>query len=270
MILDNENGLLLIRNDQLGERIWRSDECYKLIFSPFGRGSYQTNHGDISIDKGEFLIFNPYEDHKQLRATKEKFLVEIKPSLLQEAADRLGIRAASPEFTLLSYKHPQISQWMILVRDFLSLNEGAGSVANQFFLDNSLTQLSIMMLQYGAGSHQIDFPSISSKAIINDVTNALKESYSEDWTLDEMAQVARLNKYQFSHLFKEELGLSPYSWLQLYRLLRSQYSLLHSNDPILSIALNQGFKSVSSYNQLFKKMYRKTPTEFRRIHGFNK
>ncbi|MGA9289157.1 MAG: AraC family transcriptional regulator [Anaerobacillus sp.] len=269
MILDNENGLLLMRNDQLGERYWRSDECYKLIFSPFGKGYYQTSHGDISIDKSEFVIFNPNEDHKQLLATKEKFVVEIQPSLLQDAAERMG-HNGSPEFSLLSYKHPQIRQWMTFVRDFLLLNEGTGSVIHQLFLDNSLTQLSILMLQYGAGSHQIEFPSITSKVTINDVTNALKESYRDDWTLDEMAQVARLNKYQFSHLFKEELGLSPYSWLQLYRLLRSQHALLHTNDSILSIALNHGFKSVSSYNQLFKKMYRKTPTEFRRIHGFNK
>ncbi|MFP3442344.1 hypothetical protein R0K18_31895, partial [Pantoea sp. SIMBA_133] len=75
--------------------------------------------------------------------------MEIKQSLLQETADQLGITETSPEFTLLSYKHPQIRQWMIFIRDFLALNEEVGSVTNQFFLDNSLTQLSIMMLQYG-------------------------------------------------------------------------------------------------------------------------
>ena len=205
---------------------WRSDECYKLIFSPFGKGYYQTNHGDISIDKGEFLILNPNEVHKQLRSIKEKFLVEIQPSMLQDAAEQIGHYVTSPEFSLISYKHPQIRQWMTFVRNFLSLNEAAGSVINQFFLDNSLTQLSIMMLQYGAGSHQVEFPSIKSKDNINDVINALKESYREDWTLDEMAKVARLNKYQFAHLFKEELGLSPYSWLQLYRLLRTSTLLI--------------------------------------------
>lgn len=269
MILDNDKGLLLMRNDRLGERDWRSDECYKLIFSPFGKGYYQTNHGDISIDKGGFLILNPNEIHKQIRSIKEKFLVEVQPSLLHDAAEQIGI-VTSPEFSMISYKHLQIRQWMMFIRDFLSLNETAGSVTNQFFLDNSLTQLSIMMLQYGTGSHQVEFPIIKSKDNINDVINALKESYLEDWTLDEMAKVARINKYQFAHLFKEEIGLSPYSWLQLYRLLRTQHTLLHSNEPILSIALNHGFKSVSSYNQLFKKIYRKTPTEFRRIHGFHK
>lgn len=48
MIIDNENGLLLMRSDSLDERNWRSDDCYKLVFSPFGKGNYQTTYGDIS------------------------------------------------------------------------------------------------------------------------------------------------------------------------------------------------------------------------------
>lgn len=267
MILNNNNGLLLMRHDQLNERDWRRDNCYKLIFSSFGKAEYQINQGDISIGQGEFFIFNPMVEHKQIKATKEKFLVEIQPSLLQETADQLGIKMLEPEFSLLSYRHPQILQWTSFIRDFLSLNVDSNPASNQLFLENSLTQVSILMLQYGAGSHQSQFPKMISKKNINDVLDALKESYQEDWTLIQMSTIARMSKYQFSHLFKEEIGLSPYSWLQLYRLFKSQKSLLFTNQSILTIALEHGFKSVSSYNQLFKKVYRKTPTEFRFIHG---
>ncbi|GGC77997.1 hypothetical protein GCM10007216_05670 [Thalassobacillus devorans] len=266
MILENENGLLLKRMDHLGERDWRSDPCYKIIFSPFGRGEYQTPHGDISIDQHAFFIFNPMDAHKQLLATREKFLIEVHPSMLQAASEQLGIGEKEPEFSLISYRHPLIRKWMAFVRDFLSLNEDSDPSTNQFFLENSLTQLSVMMLQYGTGSHQTEFPSFKSQVNINIVIDALKESYREDWTLDDMAAVARLNKYQLAHLFKEEVGLSPYSWLQLYRLFRSQSELLHTNQSILSIALQHGFNSVASYNRLFKKVYRKTPSEFRHIH----
>ncbi|SEA22479.1 AraC-type DNA-binding protein [Thalassobacillus cyri] len=270
MILDNENGLLLMRHDGLEERTWRSDTCYKLIFSYFGRGAYQTHSGDLSIEKDEFFIFNPEIDHKQLSVTQEKFLVEIQPSLLREAAERMGIKQAEPEFALISYKHPQVRQWVSFIRDFLSIHELSGSISGQFFLDNSLTQLSILMLQFGPGSHMNTFPAVKCEANINLVLTALRESYNEDWTLDQMAMVARMNKYQFAHMFKSELGVSPYSWLQLYRLFRSQYSLLNTHESILSIALQHGFKSVSSYNQLFKKVYRKTPGEFRRFNGLKK
>lgn len=270
MIINNENGLLLMRHDKLGERDWRSDLCYKLIFSPFGKSSYQTYSGDVSIDNDAFFIFNPSVEHKQLETVWEKFLVEVQPSLLQNVAEQLGLKQTSPEFSLISYKHPQIQKWVSFVRDYLSIHDDPDSAANQFFLDNSLTQLAIMMLSYGAGSHQHGFPTTDGKGNIKDVLDALKQSYNEKWTVDEMAVVARMNKYQFAHFFKEELGLSPYSWLQLYRLFRSQQALLYTDETILSIAFQNGFNSVSSYNQLFKKIYRRTPIEFRRIHGFEK
>jgi AraC family transcriptional regulator len=267
MIVNNRDGLLLKRHHHLDERDWRSDATYKLIFSPFGKTEYQLNKGDISIGENEFVIFNPNEEHKQLKATREKFLVEIQPSLLQKTAEQLGIKLLEPEFSLLSYRHPQIIQWTSFIRDFLIMNEDANPMPNQLFLENSLTQVSILMLQYGAGSHQSQFPTIISKENINDVINALKESYQEEWTLDQMSTIARMGKYQFAHLFKKETGLSPYSWLQLYRLFKTQRALLFTNQSILTIALEHGFTNVSSYNHLFKKVYRKTPTEFRFIHS---
>jgi len=268
MIINNDNGLLLMRHDRLGEGDWRSDSCYKLIFSLFGKTSYQTYPGDVTIDNDAFLILNPSVEHKQIDVTQEKFLVEVQPRLLQDAAEQLGLKQTSPEFSLISYKHPQIGKWVSFVRGFLSIHEGPDSAASRFFLDNSLTQLSIIMLSYGAGSHQYEFPAANGRDNINDVLDALKQSYNEKWTVDEMATIARMNKYQFSHLFKEEIGLSPYSWLQLYRLFRSQQALLYTDKTILFIALQNGFNSVSAYNQLFKKIYNKTPTEFRHIHGF--
>ncbi|WP_368996565.1 helix-turn-helix domain-containing protein [Caldifermentibacillus hisashii] len=47
---------------------------------------------------------------------------------------------------------------------------------------------------------------------------------------------------------------------------KSQHSLINTDESILSIALEHGFKNISSYNRLFMKMYRKTPTEFRKIY----
>ncbi|WP_194840910.1 helix-turn-helix domain-containing protein [Filobacillus milosensis] len=266
MILDNNDGLLLIRHDHLYERDWRNDDCYKLIFSPYGQAEYQLSQGDISIGQNEFFIFNPNIDHKQLKATKEKFLVEIQPSLLKETALQLGFKVIEPEFSLLSYRHAQIHQWTSFIRDFLMINKDSNPMSNQLFLENSLAQISILMLQYGSGSHQNQFPKIISKQNINSVLNALKESYQEDWTLDQMSLVAGMSKYQFAHLFKEETGISPYSWLQLYRLFKSQQSLIFTDQTILTIALEHGFNSVSVFNHLFRKIYNKTPTQFRSIH----
>lgn len=264
MILNNQNGLLLIRNDKLDERDWRSDDCYKLIFSAQGKGVYQTRRGDLIIDKEQFFVFNPIEEHKQIVVTGEKFLVELRPSFLKEVAEQLNYRIDDPEFAFLTYRHPQIQQWATFTREFIMLNKDSSS---DIFLDHSLTQLAILVLNYGIGSHSTEFPKTSFKSILDHVMQTLKESCFDDWTLDDIADIAGLNKYQFAHLFKQTVGMTPYSWLQVCRLVRSQAILLKSRQSVLDIALQVGFKNIASYNALFKKIYGKTPTEFRTLYG---
>lgn len=94
---------------------------------------------------------------------------------------------------------------------------------------------------------------------------ALKEDYHHAWTLDEMAKVSSLSKFQFAHYFKEMIGISPYSWLQKYRVIRSQEMLKSTKQSILKIAIECGLFSVSIYNQLFKRLYAITPGGFRKM-----
>lgn len=266
MILDHQNGLLLMRNDHLGERSWRSDDCYKLLYASIGKSTFQTKQHDLSINSGEYLIMNPHGEHKQLHITTEKFLVELSQPLLRDVAQGLNIPIIEPEFALFSFKHPQMTKWVNFMREFMVYNEDASPEMKKLFIENSLSQLAILMLQYGPGTHLHELPTFRANDVLQEVTDALKDSYDSDWTLDDMAVVSGVNKYQFAHLFKQTTGLSPYSWLQMYRLIKSQYLLTQTTTPILAIALQIGFKSVGTYNNLFKRVYGKTPTVFRRFH----
>ncbi|MFC4559010.1 helix-turn-helix transcriptional regulator [Virgibacillus kekensis] len=261
MILAHENGLFLRRDDLLGERNWRNDGCYKMIYSPLGTGKYQTKSQDVEIAAGNFLILNPLEEHRQLQATKEKFLVEVEQSLLSDVAEQLNIKVKQPEFVLMPHKNHHIVQWLSFTRNYIA------DFPNEMFMENNLVQLAILMLENGPGSHSEELSVVTENLVR--VTDALRENYSEDWSLEQMASLAGLSKYRFAHVFKGETGLSPYSWLQLYRLIKSQQLLMRTKASVLSIALNAGFKSISSYNHLFKKVYGKTPTEFRSFYQKN-
>lgn len=270
MILDHQHGLLLMRNDYLGERNWRNDDCFKLIFSPIGKGKFQTKRKDLAINSGEFVILNPHEEHKQLQIKEEKFLVELSQSLIRSVATELSIPVSDPEFALLSLKHPLITKWVSFMRKFMEDAEDASPKMRQLFMDSSLTQLSILIIQYGPGIHQEELPTFHMESDLQTVILALKESYEQDWSLDDMAELSGLSKFQFAHLFKQTTGLSPYSWLQSYRLMKSQILLTQTTYSILWIALQVGFKSVGSYNKLFMKVYGRTPTAFRNYYYRNK
>ncbi|SDL63956.1 AraC-type DNA-binding protein [Sediminibacillus halophilus] len=268
MIYQDENGLLLLRSDKLGERDWRSDHTYKLIFGSKGGGTYQTRQQDLTIGQQQFVIFNPLQEHRQLHMWGEKFLIELEQKLLKEAASELSVSSGELEFAAVSYYHPQIDRWACFVREFIGWNSEKPDEVNQLLVENSFTQLAILMVQYGLGKHQETMPEVVQDEVLKLVTDAIKQSYEQDWTLRGMAEIARLNKYQFAHLFKERTGISPYSWLQLYRLIRSQPDLIHTDKTVLQIAMTHGFKNVSAYIRLFKKVYGTAPSESRTTNRF--
>jgi AraC-like DNA-binding protein len=159
-------------------------------------------------------------------------------------------------------KHPQLTRWAVFTLETLRMADGE---EEGFFLDHALAQLALLLLKVGAGSHSDDLPVTHlHQSVLYRAIEAMKQDYTRSWTLAEMAEEAGLNRYQFAHQFKETIGISPYSWLQMYRLVRSQELLKRTDRSVLEIALSCGFSSVTVFHQLFKRMYGCSPGAFRK------
>lgn len=92
----------------------------------------------------------------------------------------------------------------------------------------------------------------------------IDSNYSEEITLDKLADVARLNKYYFAHTFTEIYGISPINYLIQKRIFISQ-ELLTSTDMSLSeISQQCGFSSPSYFSQSFHKACGITPATYRK------
>jgi len=267
LLLENNNGVFLFKKDFSQESNWRSDDCYKFIYSLKGTIDYQTNRSQFTLNNNQFILFNPEDEHKQLAIDDRKFLIELNPSFLHEISQALYPVHNDIQFALGTQKNSQISNWVRFVLDFTQL-EKDDTNSMEIFLEHSFTQLALMLLKSAVGTHTQDINLNTYKTIdpqIYKTILALKEDYHHSWTLDEMAKVANLSKFQFAHYFKDILGISPYSWLQIYRVVRSQEMLTKTNKTVLKIAMHCGFSSVTVYNQLFKRLYGITPGAFREM-----
>ncbi|MDQ0272907.1 helix-turn-helix domain-containing protein [Cytobacillus purgationiresistens] len=261
IILEGRHGLVLSTNQKKTEGHARFDHCYKFIYAVKGAMHYQSQSQDVSIADHQFILFNPLEEHRQLAADNHKFLIEIHPNFLIELSAQLDY-TSQIQFANTVQKNPQITRWV----QFMSHYIEEDSAHQDVFIEHSLTQLVLLLLEQTAGSHSTELNVTPFKSIqphVALVMDALKQSYNAPWSLAEMAQVAHMSKYQFAHIFKETTGISPFAWLQLYRVVRSQEALIHSDERILIIALSHGFSSVSVYTQLFKRLYGVTPRDFR-------
>ena len=66
LLLENNNGVFLYKKDFDQESNWRSDDCYKFIYSLKGTIDYQTNRRQLTLHDQQFILFNPQDEHKQL------------------------------------------------------------------------------------------------------------------------------------------------------------------------------------------------------------
>lgn len=266
-MIKSSNGLFLLKNDFNSESDWRYDNCYKFIYSISGSMTYQTKRSDLSLIENQFVLFNPHDEHKQLTADKKKFLIELEPTYLNRIAQSLFPTHHDIQFASYTQQYPQLVKWVQFVVEYIQLEDGPTD-SEEIFLEHSFTQLALMLVKSAVGTQTKDMNINTYKTIhpqLYKTIQAMKENYQHSWTLNEMAEIAHLSKYQFAHFFKEVIGVSPYFWLQVYRIVRSQHMMKNTNNSILEIALHCGFSSISIYNQLFKRLYGVTPSSFRNI-----
>lgn len=108
---------------------------------------------------------------------------------------------------------------------------------------------------------------MSEVALLEIVGGFISEHYPDDIELDAAAKYCNLSKYYFAHLFKNAFGTTFYEYLTLYRLEKSVPLLLDTDKKISEIALDCGFSNIRSFNRAFRRVYKKSPSEYRNCRG---
>lgn len=83
-------------------------------------------------------------------------------------------------------------------------------------------------------------------------------------TLPTLSQKCGMTEYQMRKLINGHLGFANFSaFLNAYRVDEAKRRLAQSDEPITTIALDCGFKTLSTFNRVFKRIAGVTPTLFR-------
>lgn len=86
---------------------------------------------------------------------------------------------------------------------------------------------------------------------------------SEDISRDDIARAARLSPFHFSRLFKEHVGVGVRERLTRMRIERAAELMVHTDKPLVEIALECGFKDQSYFTKSFRRIVGMTPKVYR-------
>ena len=96
------------------------------------------------------------------------------------------------------------------------------------------------------------------------VIDFLFAHYREDITLGEVSAVAFLTPPAFCRFFKKRTGKSFFNFLNEFRVNQACQLLISGDTAVRRIAREVGFRSLTNFNRMFKKLKGETPTGYRR------
>lgn len=98
------------------------------------------------------------------------------------------------------------------------------------------------------------------------ICDYINEHYSDDLTLDDIANLSGFSKFHFSRLFKQFTNVSFYKYLNIKRIENAEKLLINKELTITDVALRCGFNSLSAFIRMFRIIKDCTPTEFKTMY----
>ena len=98
---------------------------------------------------------------------------------------------------------------------------------------------------------------------IQEAVNFMERNYQRELTVEEIADVCKLNRSYFSKLFRESMGGPPQEFLIRLRLSKAAELMQTTKASIGDIAADCGYPNQLHFSRAFKKRYGVSPREWR-------
>ena len=232
-----------------------------------GEQHYELREGDILLicpgivhelfapESGERIIFQPSLSQIQIRE------LDLLISLLRPAV--LITPEEFPDF------HPITRRLMMEIKEEYFLCEPYYETAIYSRFMRILVDIGRL---HGALKHPVSDASNSRQKDYLDkflyITNYINEHFAENLSLEQVADLAGFSKYHFTRLFKQYTDTSFYKYLNQKRIDYAKTLLLDPDLPVIDVALQCGFSSLSAFLRMFKQLNNCTPTEFRNMYDY--
>jgi YesN/AraC family two-component response regulator len=106
-----------------------------------------------------------------------------------------------------------------------------------------------------------------TSALVKQAIAYLHQNYTRPLSRWEIAEAVGVSEDYLSRVFNRELNISPWDYLNRYRVLQSKHLLLHTTDTIGVIARQVGFKDQAYFSRVFRKVTGMSPQGFRETNN---
>jgi len=261
------NGVTLMQasfSDHAFER--HSHDCFAIATTTFGIQRFRCKGKQYDSLAGDFVLFNPDQDHDGRPGTADGFRYTIWYVPANIVAGSLGTDDESAPGRYFSRPHVTDRQ---MAAQFRTLSAGFTDMPSESLRAESLMHafLGTMLRRHGerprleaASSDNV------SAATLMRIREYIRAHYADDITVSGLAAVAGLSRTHLTRAFSAAYHMPPHVYLNAVRVAQAQ-TRIRLGMPLTMVALECGFADQSHLTRRFKGSVGVTPSAWRTMHA---
>lgn len=228
---------------------------FEIIYFKNCEGTCILNGAEREI-RGNCLFFQTPKDFHEIVTEERNDAYSIIIAFSEQVIDKYLLKALTDEPIVL-YK---LSGDLIAKLEEIYAIYGGHSTYKERHLKHLLNCILIDVLEMG---HPIKGVSDDIHPIVRESISYILTNPSEDLTLETFSKKFGITKTYFSHLFRDNTGISFKQYLVSLRMECAKRMLLENELPIIDVGFECGFFTPSQFVRSFKQHTGMTPSEYR-------
>lgn len=246
----------------------------EIVYSLEGQQDIGLNNRVYTLEPRDILLVGMGDVHYFLHqsAKNKRIIIQFKPNLVEGFTPvfrkRRFIQPLIKSHTA-SEANKEIELHKLIEKQILTLS-------NEYFNKQEGYKLAILARLYDLVLillRQVPYENISSiernkhlKRLerLEQVFQFVEQNFGRPISLEEVSQVANFSVYHFTRFFKETTGMTFLQYLNNYRVAKAEIYLTDTTDSITEVAFKAGFRSIKTFNRVFKKLKGCSPSQYQK------
>ncbi len=233
-----------------------------------GDNKFISHEGDIIIIPPNMLhAVYPHQNHRQLYDT----IVFSHEMLGTAENNRCAAKCLKPlacgDFelnNLITKEHSRYDEIRTAVETIFSCAKGNTPLLDMLMKSELLR---LFWLLETNGDISLTAPNATHRIeVIRPAIAYMNENFFENITIEQLAETVCLSKSYFMRRFREAAGVGAIEYLSQLRIKKACEILSQTDKTAAETAFACGFRNLSNFNRLFRKIAGCTPKEYRRLN----
>lgn len=248
------------------------DDVTEVLFVMSGEGSVKTATGNYPLHSGSLAIYNPgivhQESWRAARRGPEMFHMKLSDFKLCDMPDNCILPPGHAPVIDTGTYSPLLEQIFRTMFDECSRRDaGYEQLCHNLMGSALIVILRLINRDQISAKPETESEEAQCDSLALRARSYIEKNYMRKVTVRDIADELHISYYHLSHVFKQEMNLSPQDYLISYRMNEACRLLTDTRMSMSEIAACVGYGNQSHFNVQFKTLKGVSPGQYRRIYS---